>query len=476
MLRTIRRRASERRALARVQTARRRARLVALAPRPATDVELVRVHTRELIARVDASGGRPRVRFDSDTATSPASSAAARLAAGCLVELCDAVLAGQVDNGLALVRPPGHHAERDRAMGFCLYNNVAVAAQGLRARGVARVAIVDWDLHHGNGTQHIFEDDPSVLYVSTHQYPFYPGTGGATEVGHGAGAGRTLNVPCPAGFGDAEFAAVFDELIVPALRRFAPDFVLVSAGFDCDGRDPLGGLTLTPDGIARMARALVAVRASARGRIVAVLEGGYDLEALVDGTGALDAFQGATAPLPAPRGGDRAGPGARSRAAHACSGTRRGAAGAPLRRRPQVEAPPGAPGGTARTSPRNNGFEPGTAFRGSVPATNTRGEWAARHRALPRRIDRGVSRRAAWEIDGGTSLERPAHELHPDRQGRSRAGLLPAQRRVRVVPDPDAGQQIGTIADEPRVAIFVGGPGLPGERPSQGQRGPGRSA
>jgi acetoin utilization deacetylase AcuC-like enzyme len=295
--------------------------LVRLGARPATDAELARVHTAELIAQVDASGGRPRVRFDADTATSAASSDAARLAAGSVVSLCEAVLAGQVRNGVALVRPPGHHAERDRAMGFCLYNNVAVAARALRARGVPRIAIVDWDLHHGNGTQHAFEDDPSVLYVSTHQYPFYPGTGAAHEVGRGAGAGRTLNVPCPAGFGDAEFARLFDEAILPVLDQFAPEFVLVSAGFDCDVRDPLGGLVLTPAGIARMARVLTRLAEErAGGRIVAVLEGGYDLDALVDGLGVvLEAFRDVATPPVAVRGDASAADGvlARIRAAHA---------------------------------------------------------------------------------------------------------------------------------------------------------------
>jgi acetoin utilization deacetylase AcuC-like enzyme len=296
--------------------------LVRLTARPASDEELVRVHDPSLVARVDASAGRTHVRFDPDTATSAGSSEAARLAAGGLVELCDAVLAGQVANGLALVRPPGHHAERDRAMGFCLYNNVAVAAHALRARGVGRVAIVDWDLHHGNGTQHAFEDDADVLYVSTHQYPYYPGTGAASEVGRGAGAGRTLNVPCPAGFGDAEFARLFDEVILPVLRQFAPEFVLISAGFDCDGRDPLGGLRLTPAGIARMARALVALADEhARGRVVAVLEGGYDLDALVDGVGVLlGALAGKAEPAPPAQTGDAQRADAvltRVRAAHA---------------------------------------------------------------------------------------------------------------------------------------------------------------
>ncbi len=207
-------------------------------------------------------------------------------------------------------------------MGFCLFNNVAVAAAHLRHRGVARIAIIDWDLHHGNGTQHLFEADPDVLYVSTHQYPFYPGTGAAEEVGRGPGAGRTLNLPFPAGFGDAEFARAFAEVIDPVCRQFAPEFVLVSAGFDCDVRDPLGALRVTPAGVAAMARAVLDVAAeTARGRVAAVLEGGYDLEALVDGVDTvLAAMRGAEAAPPRPVTGDphRAeGILARVRAAHA---------------------------------------------------------------------------------------------------------------------------------------------------------------
>src|SRR5581483_1279846 len=193
------------------------------------------------------------------------------------------------------------------AMGFCLFNNVAVAAAHLRHRGVARLAIIDWDLHHGNGTQHVFEHDPNVLYVSTHQYPYYPGTGAADEVGRGPGAGRTLNLPFPAGFGDAEYTRAFRDAAVPVLRQFAPEFVLVSAGFDCDSRDPRGGMEVTPAGFGAMARALVEVaNETADGRLAAVLEGGYDLAAIVEGVDAvLDVLRGGTRTPPLATGDDR---------------------------------------------------------------------------------------------------------------------------------------------------------------------------
>lgn len=275
-----------------------------LGARMATEDELALVHDPRVVEFMAATASRDRTVIDPDTATSAGTWDAARLAAGSLLTTCEAVLDGQVDNGFALVRPPGHHAEYGRPMGFCFFNNVAIAAAWLRARGLDRIAIVDWDLHHGNGTQHLFESDPSVLYVSTHQYPYYPGTGAATEVGTGAGAGRTLNVPFPAGFGDAEFRRAFDELIVPVVRQFAPQCVLISAGFDCDGRDPLGGLTVTPAGIAHMARSLADVAAeTAGGKLIAVLEGGYDLDAIVDGVDAVLGVMQGDASVPAPRTG-----------------------------------------------------------------------------------------------------------------------------------------------------------------------------
>jgi acetoin utilization deacetylase AcuC-like enzyme len=294
--------------------------LVALGARPATADEVALVHERAYVDRLATTAERPRVALDPDTATSPRSYEAALLATGSLLTLCDAVLAGEVANGMALVRPPGHHAERDRAMGFCLFNNVAVAAAWLRARGIRRVAIVDWDLHHGNGTQHAFAADPDVLYVSTHQYPYYPGSGAADEVGVGPGAGRTLNVPCRAGFGDAEYVHAFRELVVPVCRQFAPEFVLVSAGFDLDGRDPLGGMAATPAGIAALATACVELAGEcAQGRIAAVLEGGYDLPAIVEGVDAtLAAMRGAAPPRPVTGDARLADPVlARVRAAHA---------------------------------------------------------------------------------------------------------------------------------------------------------------
>ena len=246
--------------------------------REATRSELERVHTPSYVAAIAATAQQPFLQLDPDTYTNRDSAIAARLAAGGLVDLARAVADGGLANGFALIRPPGHHAEADRAMGFCLFNNVAVAARALQASGSAkRVLIVDWDLHHGNGTQHTFWDDPSVLYFSTHQFPFYPGTGAISELGAGAGRGFTINVPWPAGCGDPEYLAAFDRILLPLAARFAPDLVLVSAGFDAAEGDPLGGMRLSSSGYAAMTERL---RRLAGGRLVLALEGGYDLEAI----------------------------------------------------------------------------------------------------------------------------------------------------------------------------------------------------
>lgn len=252
--------------------------------RPATDEELARVHggafLSDLERRVPGHAGW----LDADTYYSPGTWEAALAAAGSVCELAREVMRGELQRGLAVVRPPGHHATRDRAMGFCLLNNVAAAAAAARAEGAARVAIIDWDVHHGNGTQDIFWDDPNVLYMSVHQFPYYPGTGAPTELGGPAARGATVNVGLPSGAGDTDYAAVFDHVFIPALDRFRPDLVLISAGFDAFVHDPLAGMRVTHAGFAAMARRLRAVAdRHAGGRIVAALEGGYDLDGLAGG-------------------------------------------------------------------------------------------------------------------------------------------------------------------------------------------------
>ena len=253
--------------------------LTPLTPRLATQKEIALIHDTAHIDRVAATAGRDSYVFDADTHVSALSYDTARLATGGLLSVLDAVMEHEVDNGFALVRPPGHHAERNRAMGFCLFNSAAIGAQYLRERfGLKRILLMDWDLHHGNGSQHSFCDDPGVLYASTHQYPYYPGTGAAEEVGQGAGAGYTLNLPIPVGWGDAQFQQLFETIIDPICRQFDPEFVLISAGFDAHVRDPLGGLHLTEKGFGALARVLLRLAGDhANGRCAALLEGGYDL-------------------------------------------------------------------------------------------------------------------------------------------------------------------------------------------------------
>ena len=227
-----------------------------VAPRPADDTELLRIHAPEHLARLRAASGRAPLQLDPDTYLGPRSVEVAELAAGGLIDLCRAVVRRDVETGLAAVRPPGHHAEAGRAMGFCLFNNVAVAARALQAHeGVERVLILDWDVHHGNGTQHSFEDDPSVLYFSTHQFPYYPGTGDFGEVGVGRATGTTVNVPLPAGCGDAEYVGTLQRVFVPVARWFRPDVVLVSCGFDAHRDDPLAAMEVLGSGLLRDERA-----------------------------------------------------------------------------------------------------------------------------------------------------------------------------------------------------------------------------
>jgi acetoin utilization deacetylase AcuC-like enzyme len=251
-------------------------------PRPATLEEIALVHDPAHIGLVAATAEKNYFAFDADTPASAQSYATALLATGGLLTVLEAIMTRDVDNGFALVRPPGHHAERNRAMGFCLFNSAAIGAQYLRERfGLKRILVMDWDVHHGNGTQHGFYDDPGILYVSTHQYPYYPGTGAAEEAGQGQGEGYTVNLPIPAGWGDVEYQELFQGVVDPICRQFDPQFVLISAGFDAHTRDPLGGMEVTEAGFAAMARILLRIaRDHAQGRCAAILEGGYDLEGL----------------------------------------------------------------------------------------------------------------------------------------------------------------------------------------------------
>jgi acetoin utilization deacetylase AcuC-like enzyme len=257
-------------------------------PRPATDEELLRVHTLRHLERLralDGSGGQ----IDADTFASARSHEVARLAAGGSIDAALRVAAGEARSAFALVRPPGHHAEAEQAMGFCLLNNVAVTARALqRDAGLERIAIVDWDVHHGQGTQHHFEAERDTLFVSLHQFPLYPGTGAVAESGRDGGLGTTVNAPLPAGCGDAEYLALFGRVVVPILEAFRPEMILVSAGFDAHERDPLAGMCVTSDGFGAMAAELRAVADRlCGGRLMLLLEGGYDLTALAESVAAV---------------------------------------------------------------------------------------------------------------------------------------------------------------------------------------------
>jgi acetoin utilization deacetylase AcuC-like enzyme len=284
-----------------------------VSPRPATHEELAWIHSDAHIARVAQTDGQFHTALDPDTHTTPLSYEAAKLAVGGLFALVDKIFDGTVKNGFALVRPPGHHAERNRAMGFCLFNNVALGARyAMKHHHIKKILIADWDLHHGNATQNSFYEDPAVLYFSAHQYPHYPGSGGITEAGAGKGIGFTVNVPLRPGHGDGEYYQILKRILFPVAAAFEPELILVSAGFDTCAGDPLGGMNVTPKGYAAMTRLLMDMAEEhASGRLALTLEGGYHALGLREGvkavlrelseksiltTGDLEALEGAPAP------------------------------------------------------------------------------------------------------------------------------------------------------------------------------------
>jgi acetoin utilization deacetylase AcuC-like enzyme len=254
--------------------------------KPVSDEILHMNHSPIMVDRVASTKGRGIEYLDSDTQTSARSYEAACLAAGALIDGIARINRGELDNAFCLVRPPGHHAEWGESKGFCLFNNVAIAARwAMQELGMQRILILDWDLHHGNGTQNSFYDSDKVLYLSSHQYPFFPGTGAFPEIGNGDGEGFTFNIPLAGGEGDMEFARIVNELVVPLARAYQPELILISCGFDIHSDDPLGGMEVTSAGFAWMTRQLIAVAEEVcQGKILFTLEGGYDLGAMRDGS------------------------------------------------------------------------------------------------------------------------------------------------------------------------------------------------
>lgn len=253
-------------------------------PRLATREEIAMVHSRYYIDLVANTAGKPHTYLDPDTSTCADSYETALLAAGGFMNAVDRVVEGTVANAFAFVRPPGHHAEAGRAAGFCIFNNVAIGAcHAMKKHGMKRILIVDWDLHHGNGTQHTFYEDRRVLYFSTHQYPFYPGTGGINETGRGEGLGYTINVPLRRGCGDAEYVKIFRKILKPVADAWKPEAVFLSAGFDIHHQDPIGGMRLRPRGFASLTRVLLDIaERHCGGRFVVTLEGGYHIGGMTE--------------------------------------------------------------------------------------------------------------------------------------------------------------------------------------------------
>ena len=261
---------------------RNRKSLLKLASRESTEEELLRVHSPSHVQKIRLTAGRNSTQLDPDTATSARSYEAALHAAGSLPVLIDALIHGEIQNGFAFVRPPGHHAEIDHAMGFCLFNNVAIgAAYALEKYGLKRVLVLDFDVHHGNGTQRAYYDRNDVLFISTHQYPLFPGTGDFNEVGENSGQGYTLNFPLPAGTDDPTYNSIFQQIIFPVSLAFAPQLVLVSAGYDAYIGDPLAGMAMTEAGFVGLTHTIVRLaQETSNGKLAFILEGGYHLAGL----------------------------------------------------------------------------------------------------------------------------------------------------------------------------------------------------
>jgi acetoin utilization deacetylase AcuC-like enzyme len=251
-------------------------------PREATHEEIATIHASSYINYIAGTAGLDCVMLDPDTVTGPETYQVAKLAVGGVCNAINNVITGDVDNAFAFVRPPGHHAESDAAAGFCIFNNVAIGAMhAILKHNMKKILVVDWDLHHGNGTQHLFYNDPRVLYFSTHQYPYYPGTGGIEEIGRGPGEGYTVNAPLRGGAGDNDFIKIFRRILEPVALEFKPELVLLSAGFDIYYQDPLGSMRVTPNGFAALVRILLNIADNCcQGRFVAVLEGGYNVQGL----------------------------------------------------------------------------------------------------------------------------------------------------------------------------------------------------
>jgi acetoin utilization deacetylase AcuC-like enzyme len=256
--------------------------LTLIEPRPATVDEIALVHTREYIKEIEETALKGGGWLDPDTVMSAGSYEAALYAAGGLIRAVEAIMGGEISSAFALVRPPGHHATPRHAKGFCLFNNIAIATRhALAEYKLERILIIDFDVHHGNGTQEAFYDNPRVMYISTHEYPFYPGTGSLEETGGGAAKGTNINIPLPAGCGDAEYLKVFEQIIVPAARRFNPQLILVSAGYDTHWADPLAMMEVSVTGFGQMAGIIKGLADElCGGRLAFTLEGGYNLDAL----------------------------------------------------------------------------------------------------------------------------------------------------------------------------------------------------